>query len=274
MKKILGFLLAAVVMVAALPLLFSASAAGSDVDGEYVLDEIIIKFLPRESFPGEEKQYDDEVAKVLKDGLDLISENEYLVKSEDFKKNPNATLNRYKNSSFIEYVQPNYIAHFDFTPNDPNYKSQATVLTVLGAQAGWDIINGGGPIIAVIDSGIAVHPDLPAPVSSYSAVASLAANSDKLGHGTTVAGTVGMVGNNGIGGAGINWDAQIMNVKVDDSSGTLTVANISKGIVWATDNGARILNLSLGTVSDSATLKNAIDYAFNRGCAIFAATGN
>jgi len=61
---------------------------------------------------------------------------------------------------------------------------------------------------------------------------------------------------------------------VDDASKVMTVANVAKGIIWAADNGARVINLSLGLATDSVTLKNAIDYAYNKGCAIFAATGN
>jgi len=72
----------------------------------------------------------------------------------------------------------------------------------------------------------------------------------------------------------MNWKAQILPVKVDDASGGLSVANIAKGIIWAADNKARVINLSLGTSSDSSTLRNAIDYAYNKGCVIVAATGN
>lgn len=273
MKRILSLLLIVILAMAVFPLSFTASAADA-LDGEYVLDEIIIGFHPRERFPTKGKQYDDEVAKVLKDGLTEVKENVYVVKSEDFKKNPNATLNKYKNSEFIEYVEPNYKGSFDLTPNDPNYPAQKALLTALNAQNGWDIVSGGGPIIAVVDSGVYNHPDLPALLPGYSAVSGLSPNSDTVNHGTGVAGTLGAVGNNGKGTVGINWNAQIMPVKVDDASGTPTVANMAKGIIWAADNDAKIITLSVSTTSDSVTLKNAIDYAYNKGCSIFASAGN
>ena len=270
MKKILSFILCAAILAVMLPLSFQAKAAGADG----MLDEIIIKFFDKSQFAGKEKQYDDEVAKVLKDGLSVVTDNVYVVKAADLSKNPNAVLNRYKNSQFIEYVEPNYTADFEAAPNDPNYTTLKALLTALNAQAGWDIVTGGGPIVAVVDSGVAVHPDLPGLLPGYSAVAGLSPNNDTMGHGTGVAGTIGALGNNGLGTVGMNWNASILPVKVDDASGVLSVANIAKGIIWAADNGAKIINLSLGTATDSVTLKNAIDYAYNKGCAIFAATGN
>jgi len=240
----------------------------------YVLDEIIVKFKSPSQVAGKEKQLQQEIEKVKKIGF-VENLDVYVIKAEDLEKNPNAVLNRFKNNKYIEYVEPNYKLELGIIPNDPNYKSQSLVLTILNAQNGWDILSGSSsPIIAVVDSGVAIHPDLPPLVSGYAAVAGLSPNNDKLGHGTGVAGTIGCIGNNGIGSAGINWSASIMPVKIDDANGTVTVANVAKGIIWAADNGAKIINLSLGYSADSVTLKNAVDYAFNKGCAIFAATGN
>ena len=248
----------------------------AQIDGaDYVLDEILIKFKEPWQVPGKEKQLQHEIDKVQKlgfvEGLDV-----YVVKAADLSKNPNAVLNQYKNNKYIEYVEPNYKLKLEYIPSDPNYKLfQTTAMNTLNAPAGWDIIKGSsGAVVAIVDSGVATHPDLPPVFSGYSVTSSLAYTNDKLLHGTAVAGVVGSIGDNGIGGAGLNWSASIMPVKIDDAAGSLPVANVAKGIIWAADNGAKIINLSLGTTSDSATLKNAIDYAYNKGCAIFAATGN
>lgn len=246
----------------------------AQLQGEHVLDEIIIKFKEPWQVPGKEKQLQHEIEKVEKVGF-VESLGVYVVKVDEFNKNPNAVLNRFKNNKYIEYVEPNYIVSMDSIPNDPNYKGMSIVLNLLNAPAGWDIIQGSNlATIAVVDSGVVNHPDLPPLLSGYSAVGGLSPNNDSKGHGTGVAGTLGAVGNNNLGGVGINWNAAILSVKVDDASGTMSVANVAKGIIWAADNGAQIINLSLGTTSDSTTLKNAIDYAYNKGCAIFAATGN
>ena len=274
MKKFLSLLLTLFLLLAGFPMAFSASAADEPLEGEYMLGEIIIKFYDRSMFPDKEKQYDDEVAKVLGDGLSVVTDNVYVVSSEDFIKNPNATLNRFKNSQFIEYVEPNYILIEDSVPNDPQYKTQSSSLNLLGATNGWAIAKEGGPIIAVIDSGVTQHADLPKLLPGFSAVPTISPNSDSSGHGTGVAGTIGMVGNNGVGGVGINWNANIMPVRTSDASGTHTVANLAKGIMWSADNGAKVINISLTTTSDSVTLRNAIDYAFNKGVAIFAGSGN
>jgi len=289
MKRLLAFILCAVMIAVMFSLSFTAnSAEGMEEElmdiGEQdvplaafdteMLDEIIIKFFDKSLFPGKEKQYDDEVAKVLKDGLYVVTDNVYVIKAEDLSTNPNAVLNRYKNSKFIEYVEPNYTRDDTAVPNDPGFKSYTSLYTALNAQKGWDIASGGGAIIAIIDSGIASHPDLPKPVASYSAVSSLAPTNDKLGHGTQVAGTAAALGNNSVGTAGINWNAKIMAVKIDDANGVMSVANVAKGIIWAADNGAKVLNLSLSSASPSITEQNAIDYAYNKGCAIFATTGN
>ncbi len=131
MKRIVALFLLIIMAASAMLPLSAPVLAAEASDGEYVLDEIIIGFYPKTMFPGSEKQYEDEVARVLKDGLTAVSDNVYVVKSEDFSKNPNATLNRFKNSQFIEYVEPNYIMKEAVSPNDPEYKSISAVLKVL-----------------------------------------------------------------------------------------------------------------------------------------------
>ena len=188
-------------------------------------------------------------------------------------------LSIYGKNPNIDMVQPNYEMQFlDTIPTDPNYKSQAPVLSVLNLQKAWDYTTGSKDvIIAVVDSGVYdKHPDLQGRIlPGYAAVAGLAYNTDKLGHGSGVAGTIAQIGNNGIGGVGVMMgDVRILPVKIDDANGSISVSNVAKGIIWATDNGARIINLSLGYASDSTTLKSAIDYAYSKGVLITAASGN
>ena len=243
---------------------------------EYITGEIIIKFKEPWQVPGKEKQLRHEIEKVEKVGFVEVL-GVYVVKADDLDKNPNAVLNRFKNNKYIEYVEPNYIMALEYIPNDPSYKTyQSAGLNTINAPAGWDIIKGSDyASIAVIDSGVAPHPDTPPLAKGYSTVSSLSFSNDRIGHGTNVVGVIGAIGDNGIGGAGLNWNASIIGVKADDTSGVLTIANVAKAIIWAADNGARIINLSLGATSDSTTLKSAVDYAYNnRGCAIFAAVGN
>jgi len=237
---------------------------------------VIIKFRDPRDVQGEEKQLQREIDKIgEKVGL-IAAQKAFVVQIDDMENDPNATLNRLKNNRFIEYVEPDYILEYSSEPNDPYYKTQSAVLKMINAPAGWDIATGKNmesPLVAVVDSGIASHSDLPL-FNGLSSVSNLAYGNDKVGHGTNVAGTVGAIGDNGIGVTGINWNANILAVKVDDASGTLTVSAVSDGINKAADYGVKIINLSLGTIADSTTLKAAIDYAHKKGCAIFAAAGN
>jgi len=259
-----------------LAMIFPVIPAAAQVDtSAYVPNEIIIKFVDPSTVPGQEKQLQHEIDKLEKIGF-VKALGVYVLKTDDLSKNPEAVINRFKNNKFVEYVEPNYIAQFTLTPNDTYYVNyQSFYDNLINAPAGWDITTGeGGPIIAVVDSGVAAHPDLPALLPGYAAVDGLSPNSDTVGHGTMVAGILGAIGNNKNGVAGLNWNAKIMPIKVDDASGLLSTANIAKGIVWAADHGAKVINMSLGSVSDSITLKSAIDYAYDKGCVLVAATGN
>jgi len=245
------------------------------LQGEFVIDEIIVKFKTPEQVPGKEDQLKREIRKVSK--ISIIDEalNVFVIKADDFMAEPNAFLNRLKNNKYIEYAEPNYILSPELIPNDPNYRSQAITLSLLNALNGWDILSGSSAtVIAVIDTGVANHVDLPPLLPGYSSVAGLSPNNDRDGHGTSVAGTIGMIGNNNIGGVGINWNASIIPVKVDTENCVITVSNIAKGVIWAADNGAQVISMSVGAATGSITLKNAIDYAFEKGCLIVAAAGN
>jgi thermitase len=239
-----------------------------------VPNQLIIKFKDPSAVPGRERLLQKEIDKVKKIGFSKAL-GVYAVKIDDFEKTPNAILNRLKNNRFIEYVEPNYILDYMFVPNDEYYHIQQPILTMLNAQAGWDITRGeNSPLVAIVDTGIASHPDLPVPVKGYSVVSSLSYTNDKRGHGTDVAGILGAAGNNKTGVTGINMNARIMAVKTDDASGSTNVFNISDGITWAADNGAKVISMSIAISNNSDTLKNAIDHAYNMGCALFAATGN
>jgi hypothetical protein len=79
---------------------------------------------------------------------------------------------------------------------------------------------------------------------------------------------------NGSGNVGTSYSAKLMPVKVLNESGYGYLSDVAKGIYYATDNGARIINMSLGTSEDSDTLKTAVQYAANKGVLLVAAAGN
>lgn len=182
-----------------------------------------------------------------------------------FKSNPN-----------IVYVEPNYLYEATFTPNDPGV-GQQWAWSVIQAYSAWDVTQGSSAtVIAIVDTGIQRnHPDLDAKiVAGYDFVSGDTAPDDGNGHGTHVAGTSAAETNNGTGGAGTCPNCKLMPVRVLDNNGSGTLANVANGITWAADNGANVINLSLGGTSGSTTLQNAVDYAWNRGVFLACAAGN
>jgi subtilisin family serine protease len=146
------------------------------------------------------------------------------------------------------------------------------------------VFNGGygpaGAPIAVVDTGIdASHPDLAGQVKAgancLTGICTAGGLSiDDNGHGTLNAGAAAAAANNGIGIAGIAHGARLIPVKALNATGTGTYAGIAAGIIWAADNGAKVINLSLGGTASSRTLCDAVQYALDKGAFVDAASGN
>ena len=181
------------------------------------------------------------------------------------------------NISGVGYVEPDYpVLAADTIPNDPSFPSQYG-LTAIRAPQGWDLSSGSSSVtIAFMDSGVDLaHPELAGKiVPGYDFVNNDNVPQDDYGHGTHVAGIAAALGNNGLGIAGVSWGARIMPVKVLDSSGGGSVSGLAAGIVWAADHGAQIINMSLGTLSYSQVLQDAVTYADGNGILMTAASGN
>jgi len=129
--------------------------------------------------------------------------------------------------------------------------------------------------VAVIDSGVSLsHPDLIANlISGYDYVDNDAAPEDGNGHGSNVAGIVGAA-LNGVGVVGVAPGARILPVRVLDNYGSGYTSWVANGITFAADR-AQVLNLSLGSVYNSSTMLNAINYAAStKGRLVIAAAGN
>jgi serine protease len=177
--------------------------------------------------------------------------------------------------SDIEYIEPNYLYYALETPNDPDYSKQWNFRNINLEQA-WDDTKGEGITVAVIDTGVSSVPDLAETklVEGYDFVNDRKDASDDQGHGTHVAGTIAQSTNNNYGVAGIAYKSQIMPIKVLSASGGGTISDIAEGIKFAADNGAKVINMSLGGGGDSQLMREAIDYADSKGTVIIAAAGN
>jgi len=148
-------------------------------------------------------------------------------------------------------------------------------ITRVGASEVWDYASGDGISVAIIDTGIQLnHPDLNVNIlSGYDFVNNDTSANDDNGHGTHVAGIVASTLNES-GNVGSSYSANLLPVKALNESGYGYLSDVAKAIYYATDNGARVINMSLGTTYDSDTLKQAVQYAAAKGVLLVAAAGN
>ncbi len=236
----------------------------------WVADEIIVKFDP--SLSEAEK---DAIAK--KYNLTLKRKSRKAGKFRVFKHNdPEAILNSLKNEPGVIYAERNAYAYALMVPNDPYYKYQWH-MTRIGVEDAWDLSTGSGVIVAVVDTGIKqTLEDLANTqfVPGYDFVNEDNDPTDDEGHGSHVAGTIAQSTNNGVGVVGIAFNAKLMPVKVLDSRGSGTYDDIADGIYYAVDNGADIINMSLGGPSSLDILEDAVNYAWSHGVVVVCAAGN
>jgi subtilisin family serine protease len=177
----------------------------------------------------------------------------------------------------IRAVEPVARVQAAALPNDPYYADYQWNLRQIRAPEAWDLTTGDRRVIvAIVDTGIALdHPDLADKlVPGINFVTPGQPPQDDNGHGTHVAGIVAAATNNGQGIAGVDWEARLMPVKVLDASGGSDVVRVAQGMVWAVDQGARVLNLSFSGVEPSAALTEAVQYAQSRGVLVVAEVAN
>jgi len=227
---------------------------------------------------------DEEIGQILKTlGATVIQKNDKLniYRLKIPKDVPvSEFLERHGKDGNLPLIEPNFIASTlaadSITPNDPSFSSQ-WALSKIGADLAWKVTTGRPEIIiAILDTGIEMtHPDLRNKLlPGIDIVNGDPDPSDDHGHGTHVAGIIAAETNNALGIAGLSWNSPLLPVKVITASGDGAYSDVIDGIVYAADNGARVLNLSIGGYSYSQVLGNAVEYAHTKGAVIVAAGGN
>lgn len=192
----------------------------------------------------------------------------------------------YRADPRVLYAEPDTILRKLETPNDPSFSAQWGMARIQMPRA-WDSSHGSpARYVAVLDCGIYEagsayggnpgHPDINGKVVLRRDFTSSPFGADDFcNHGTHVAGIVAANTNNGLGVAGVGYDTRLFNGKVLNDQGVGPESWTVNGIYWAADNGASVINLSLGAPGTCSTsLQAAIDYAWARNVVIVAAAGN
>jgi type VII secretion-associated serine protease mycosin len=165
---------------------------------------------------------------------------------------------------------------FTVRPNDPLFNQQYA-LQKINASGGWQYTSGrSNLIVAVIDTGVDPnHPDLKGKlVNGYNFVDNNSDFTDKVGHGTFVASLIAAPANDKVGISGVAPGVKIMPLKVLNTRKDGSSVQIGRAIRYAVDNGAKVINVSLGSPVASRSIKSAVDYALSKNVVIVAASGN
>jgi subtilisin family serine protease len=260
----------------------------------YATDRVLVKFkddLPREYVESLIQAYRFQETKRL-DQID------YYVLRTPFNATVEETLYALRRNPDVEQVSPDYRISLTAIPNDPYFRPfqyalhnnggildiapdiqpQMTSGADIKARNACDETEGDETvIIAILDSGVdRDHPELANKVISPGRdfVNDDFDADDDQWHGTHVAGIAAAETNNGEGIAGVSWHSMILPVKVVDSAGDGWYSWLIEGMIWAVDNGAKVMNLSVGGDVDDYALEQACQYAFDNGVLVVASSGN
>ena len=284
-KQMTGRLAAvlAFALAAALPPAASAEVEVRGADQRYVPGEALVRYAPGTG-ADERRELRGAAGVDFEQSLRLAR-----AQVVSFDGSVKAAIARLEDEPGVVDAQPNYRYHaFAAAPDDTHFGR----LWGLGGTPGvgvlpaWDRTRGAGQVIAIVDTGVDLtHPDLApnlwSPPGQPSVHGRDFVDGDNVPddfnlHGTHVAGTAAAVAGNTLGVAGVAPEARIMAVRVLDGDGSGTTSDIVEGITYAADNGAGVINLSLGGPSGPADtlMSRAIQHAATTGAVVVAAAGN
>ncbi|MFH1219248.1 MAG: S8 family serine peptidase [Candidatus Eisenbacteria bacterium] len=285
--------------------LLAGSASAKEYKGSYMAGQVIVKFKSNAN-AAERAAVKSDLRGNTKQRLSLIDAELWDISGYTVEQ----AVNKYKGNSKIQYIEPNYVLFALETPNDPRFselwglnntgQTGGTADADIDAPQAWDVFTGSSSVlVCIIDTGLDYnHPDLAA--NAWTNPGEIAGNGidddgnghiddihgwdfynndndpfDDHGHGTHCAGTIGGVGNNGIGVAGVNWTVKIMSCKFLSSGGSGSTTGAINSIEYAlTIPNLKIMSNSWGGGGFSQALMDAITAAYNHGVLFVCAGGN
>ena len=184
---------------------------------------------------------------------------------------------RLQASPLATFAELDGLVHGDgVSIDDPLLNSGYWQLTNPGFPDAWSLDTGSAStIVAVLDTGVdRNHEDLGAFAPGYDFVNGDDRPADDNGHGTAVAGIIAAQGGNDKGTAGVCWKCTIMPIKVLDANASGSWSDVAAGVIWATNHGARVINMSFGLPSGSRSVAAAVSYAESHSVVVVASAGN
>ena len=237
--------------------------------GDYKEQELIVKFKSTLS-----KKEREQVIHSMKGNEVSYSEiGNFSLVSISKNANLSSMAKKFAKHKSIQSVEPNILYKPAYTPKDKHYKKQ-WYLPKINAPKAWDKSKGSSSIIvAVIDNGMQTdHPDLKGKITKPKNIVRNNTKITKSDHGTHVAGIIAAT-QNSTGISGVAPKVKIMPVEVFNGE-YADAYSIAQGIIYAANNGAKVLNLSLGSYYYNEYIDSAVQYAHNKGAVIVAAAGN
>jgi thermitase len=276
--------------IAACAATFLSLCAGGAQAAEYVPSEVIVKYADGASKAQRVALRDRTGVTRTLGRVDGVGAKVVRVSGD-----PAAVANRLNRSGLVQYAEPNLILGAAWFPNDPRFhelyglhntgQTGGAADADIDAPEGWEAAGlgsfpaSGGVRIGIVDTGIdQTHPDLSGQTvacARFEDLVRLDQCNDDNDHGTHVAGTIAAKANNGIGVAGVAFNADLVVCKALDEFGSGSIADVANCIDWVSSQGAKVISMSLEG-GPSTTLQNAVANAWNNGngAVIVAAAGN
>lgn len=281
-KEILASFITAMMGLGAVTFVAPANAAP---EASYVKGQIMVSFRDQDAAADVLRRHG------LEKGPRIGSTDAHVIEVPDGKERQ--LLEALSRSPAVEYAE---LDHLVTTATDDNYFPRQYSLQndgqsftntngdilVAGGEAdadvdaveAWNVTTGSGIKVAVLDSGVANdNEDITPNVVARANFTRGESGDDNYGHGTHMAGHVAATAGNTKGVAGVCPGCKVLDGKVLNDSGVGSSSSLANGINWSVNNGAKVINMSLG-VRSSRTLESAVNNAWNKGVVLVAAAGN